>query len=135
VTVTHEMRPEPQRFSWEETRRAFTDAARWFVQMVPLVGERWNRPALGEWDVRALVGHTSRALLTVEMYLDRPPPLSTWGPPRTTSAPPGLSPLAPKLPRVAGGPGTPWALTRPGPWLRSPTGCFSSSTPATVPRW
>lgn len=27
---------------------------------------------MGEWDVRALVGHTSRAFLTVETYLDRP---------------------------------------------------------------
>jgi Mycothiol maleylpyruvate isomerase N-terminal domain len=30
--------------------------------------------ALGEWDVRALVGHTSRALVTVETYLARPAP-------------------------------------------------------------
>lgn len=30
----------------------------------------WGRPALGVWDVRALVGHTSRALLTVEAYVD-----------------------------------------------------------------
>ena len=29
-------------------------------------------PGLGEWDVRSLVGHTSRALLTVETYLARP---------------------------------------------------------------
>ncbi len=27
---------------------------------------------MGEWDVRALVGHTSRSLLTVETYLSRP---------------------------------------------------------------
>lgn len=59
-------------FCWDDSRRAFTDAAEWFVRMVPLVGERWNRPGLGEWDVRALVGHTSRSLLTVETYLDRP---------------------------------------------------------------
>lgn len=59
-------------FSWDESRRAFTDAAQWFVRTVALVGDRWNRPGLGEWDVRALVGHTSRSLLTVEMYLARP---------------------------------------------------------------
>jgi uncharacterized protein (TIGR03083 family) len=59
-------------FSWDESRRAFTDAAGWFVRMVPLVGERWGNPGLGEWDVRALVGHTSRSFLTVETYLDRP---------------------------------------------------------------
>ena len=59
-------------FPWDDSRRAFTDAAEWFVRTVPLVGERWNRPGLGEWDVRALVGHTSRSFLTVETYLDRP---------------------------------------------------------------
>jgi hypothetical protein len=59
-------------FAWEDSRAAFTDAAEWFVRSVALVGDRWNRPGLGEWDVRALVGHTSRALLTVETYLARP---------------------------------------------------------------
>ena len=59
-------------FSWDDSRRAFTDAAEWFVHMAALVGDRWNRPGLGEWDVRALVGHTSRSLLTVETYLARP---------------------------------------------------------------
>ena len=59
-------------FSWDDSRRAFTDAAEWFVGTVALVGDRWERPGLGEWDIRALVGHTSRALLTVEMYLARP---------------------------------------------------------------
>jgi hypothetical protein len=39
---------------------------------VALVGDRWERPGLGQWDVRSLVGHTSRALLTVESYLARP---------------------------------------------------------------
>ncbi|MFD1212950.1 maleylpyruvate isomerase N-terminal domain-containing protein [Arthrobacter sp. GCM10027362] len=32
----------------------------------------WDRPGLGEWSVRTLAGHTSRALLTVLTYLDRP---------------------------------------------------------------
>src|SRR4029450_11913872 len=59
-------------FSWDDSRRAFTDAAEWFVRTVALVGYRWARSGLGEWDVRALVGHTSRSLLTVEMYLARP---------------------------------------------------------------
>src|SRR5215211_6849481 len=58
--------------SWEESRRAFADAAEWFVRTVALAGDRWDRPGLGEWDVRALVGHTSRSFLTVEMYLARP---------------------------------------------------------------
>src|SRR6266536_5571585 len=59
-------------FSWDDSRRAFTDAAEWFVRTAALVGDRWNRPGLGEWDLRALVGHTSRSLLTVETYLARP---------------------------------------------------------------
>ena len=58
--------------SWDDARRAFADAAQWFVRTTALVGDRWDRPGLGEWDVRALVGHTSRALLTVEAYLARP---------------------------------------------------------------
>jgi uncharacterized protein (TIGR03083 family) len=60
------------RFPWADSRRAFTDAAGWFVRTVALVDDRWTEPGLGEWDVRALVGHTSRSLLTVEAYLARP---------------------------------------------------------------
>lgn len=59
-------------FSWEESRQAFRAAADWFVGTTALVGDRWDRPGLGEWDIRALVGHTSRSLLTVETYLARP---------------------------------------------------------------
>jgi hypothetical protein len=58
--------------SWEDSREAFTDAAQWFVRTAGLVGDNWDRPGLGEWDIRALVGHTSRSLLTVETYLARP---------------------------------------------------------------
>ena len=58
--------------SWDDSRRAFTDAAGWFVRTAALAGDRWDRPGLGEWDVRALVGHTSRSMLTVEQYLARP---------------------------------------------------------------
>jgi uncharacterized protein (TIGR03083 family) len=58
--------------TWTSTRRAFSEAARWFADTVPQVGDRWDSPGLGEWDVRALVGHTSRALLTVEAYLATP---------------------------------------------------------------
>jgi uncharacterized protein (TIGR03083 family) len=58
--------------SWDGSRRAFHDAAAWFVRTTALVGERWQQPGLGEWNVRALVGHTSRSLLTVETYVARP---------------------------------------------------------------
>lgn len=61
-------------FSWEDSRTAFGDAARWFVRTAALVDDRWEQPGLGEWDVRALVGHTSRSLVTVEAYLGRPAP-------------------------------------------------------------
>src|SRR3954464_8939125 len=61
------------RFEWDESRRAFADAAAEFVRTAAVVGDRWERPGLGEWDVRALVGHTSRSLLTVESYLAQPP--------------------------------------------------------------
>ncbi|SCG45897.1 TIGR03083 family protein [Micromonospora echinaurantiaca] len=58
--------------SWDDSRRAYADAVGWFVRTAAAVGDRWDRPGLGEWDVRALVGHTSRSLLTVEEYLTRP---------------------------------------------------------------
>ncbi len=53
-------------------REAFASAARWFLGTVDQVGSRWDEPALGEWDVRSLVGHTSRSFLTIETYLGRP---------------------------------------------------------------
>jgi uncharacterized protein (TIGR03083 family) len=57
----------------ESPRPVFERAAHFFVATTSLVGpERWERPGLGEWSVRDLVGHTSRALLTVETYLGRP---------------------------------------------------------------
>jgi uncharacterized protein (TIGR03083 family) len=59
-------------FGWDDSVRAFSDAARWYVDTVHVVGDRWDRPGLGEWDVRALVGHTSRSFLTVESYLASP---------------------------------------------------------------
>ena len=37
------------------------------VRMIP--ADAWDGPGLGEWDLRALVGHTSRSLTTVSTYL------------------------------------------------------------------
>ena len=58
--------------SWADTQRAFADAAQWFVEVARTGVGRWDEEGLGEWSVRDLVGHTSRALLTVENYLDAP---------------------------------------------------------------
>jgi len=53
--------------------REFRTAARHFERVVAaLPADRLDEPGLGEWDLRALVGHTTRAVLTVETYLDRP---------------------------------------------------------------
>ena len=51
----------------------YSQAARAVADLVGATPpRRWDGPGLGEWDLRALVGHTSRALLTVETYLQRP---------------------------------------------------------------
>jgi uncharacterized protein (TIGR03083 family) len=46
--------------------RAFAD----LVHRIPT--DRYAGPGLGDWDLRALVGHTSRSLVTVIDYLDSP---------------------------------------------------------------
>lgn len=55
------------------TGEAFEDAARWFAATVNELDaaepDGWDAPALGEWTRSDLVGHTARALLTVEQYL------------------------------------------------------------------
>ena len=54
-------------------REAYESAAGLFVNTVEQVGAtQWEQPGLGVWTVRDLVGHTSRALLTVELYLATP---------------------------------------------------------------
>ena len=40
------------------------------VDAIPDTG--WDGPGLGVWDLRALVGHTSRSLVTVVTYLGQP---------------------------------------------------------------
>jgi uncharacterized protein (TIGR03083 family) len=34
--------------------------------------DRWDGAGLGDWDLRSLVGHTSRSLITVSTYLQQP---------------------------------------------------------------
>jgi hypothetical protein len=54
-----------------DTRLAFSEAAAGFVDAVLSVpDDAWSSPGLGVWTVRDLVGHTSRALTTIETYLD-----------------------------------------------------------------
>lgn len=54
-------------------RHTFLTAAQAFVELVGRVpNDAWDRPALSDWDLRALVGHTSRALVTVVEYLAQP---------------------------------------------------------------
>ena len=61
--------------AWGElnVRETFAEAARTFVDLVRrLPHDRWDGPGLGVWDLRSLVGHTSRSLVTVETYLGQP---------------------------------------------------------------
>jgi uncharacterized protein (TIGR03083 family) len=51
----------------------FGSAARSFAALVHEIPEdRWDGPGLSEWDLRALVGHASRSLITVSTYLQQP---------------------------------------------------------------
>jgi hypothetical protein len=51
----------------------FAEAARAYAGLVAeITPDQWDRPGLGVWNLRALVGHGARALITVDTYLDRP---------------------------------------------------------------
>src|SRR3712207_4463871 len=51
----------------------FAEAAEAYAGLVAQVnGDQWDGPGLGVWNLRALVGHGARALITVDTYLDRP---------------------------------------------------------------
>ncbi len=51
-------------------RSCFSESTRAFVELVAVIApEKWEVSALGTWTVRDLVGHTSRALSTIESYL------------------------------------------------------------------
>ncbi len=56
-----------------DPRTVFASAARYLATLVrEIPDDRWDDPGLGEWSVRALVGHTSRSLITVSTYLTSP---------------------------------------------------------------
>jgi hypothetical protein len=51
----------------------FASAARAFADLVHRIPAwAWDGPGLGEWDLRSLVGHASRSLITVSTYLQTP---------------------------------------------------------------
>jgi len=53
-------------------RESFAAATQAFLTLVERIpAEAYDGPGLGAWDLRALVGHTSRSLVTVEEYVDR----------------------------------------------------------------
>jgi len=48
----------------------YASAARSFAELVHRIpADAWDGPGLGDWDLRSLVGHTSRSLVTVSTYL------------------------------------------------------------------
>lgn len=54
-------------------RDEFASAAHAFARLVrALPTDSFDGPGLGEWDLRALVGHASRSLITVSTYLQDP---------------------------------------------------------------
>jgi uncharacterized protein (TIGR03083 family) len=59
-----------ERSSQAVSREAFASAATAFAALVhDIPASKWDGPGLGEWDLRALVGHTARSLITVSTYL------------------------------------------------------------------
>ncbi len=51
-------------------RAIFDSAAQSFAALVGGIPDgRWDEPGLGDWNLRALVGHASRSLITVSTYL------------------------------------------------------------------
>ena len=60
-----------------DSRTWFDSSAQWLSTLLPALNSQLDVPALGDWDVRALLGHTCRAFSTVETYLsagtDAPP--------------------------------------------------------------
>ncbi|MDI2098384.1 maleylpyruvate isomerase family mycothiol-dependent enzyme [Ruicaihuangia caeni] len=55
--------------------RLFSQSARAYIDVVSRIRpDQWDAPGLGVWNVRGLVGHTARAILTVENYLEADEP-------------------------------------------------------------
>ncbi len=56
----------------EEWSSTYLEAAASYVDLVASLPAPLSGPGLGEWDLRALVGHTARSLVTVSDYLRKP---------------------------------------------------------------
>ncbi len=55
----------------DTARATYAEAAAAFLDLAALVPlERYAGPGLGTWDLRALIGHTGRSLVTVATYLE-----------------------------------------------------------------
>jgi uncharacterized protein (TIGR03083 family) len=60
-------------FEPSDSIATFASAAHSFAALVhDIPTNRWDGPGLGEWDLRSLVGHASRSLITVITYLAQP---------------------------------------------------------------
>jgi hypothetical protein len=55
--------------TWAAT---YVEAAESFADLAGSLPQPLTGPGLGEWDLRSLVGHTARSLVTVSEYLRRP---------------------------------------------------------------
>ncbi len=70
LTIGPMARARPVHFDPTEVRNAYIAAGDGFVSLVGEVpAGAWDRPALGDWTVRDLVGHTTRSFVTVTAYL------------------------------------------------------------------
>ncbi|CAN5338368.1 maleylpyruvate isomerase N-terminal domain-containing protein [soil metagenome] len=57
--------------SLDESRATYDLAAEAFLDLAAQVPiDRYQEPGLGNWDLRALIGHTGRSFVTVATYLD-----------------------------------------------------------------
>ena len=108
-----------------DSRVAFLSAADSFVAQVARIPVRdLAGPGLGDWDLRALVGHTSRSLVTVRPTSTSPPTRwrSTARPTTTPSSPREERPPATRSPSGDVGPVRRWATIPRGSSGRWPTG-------------
>ena len=59
----------------DKIREAYLESAEFFAGLVDGVDlESWEEPALGQWTVRDLAGHTYRSISTVVGYSEKPAP-------------------------------------------------------------